>query len=111
MRRDVFQAIADPNRRAILSLLANQNLTLNGVAKHFEISRPAISRHIRILAECGLIVIRRQGRERYCEAQLEKLDEVSEWVKHYQNVWEQRFDRLDEYLDVLQKKEGNHGKK
>ena len=55
--------------------------------------------------------MRRQGRERYCEAQLEKLDEVSEWVEHYQNVWEQRFDRLDEYLNVLQKKEGNHGKK
>ena len=111
MRRDVFQAIADPNRRAIIGLLAKQKLTLSDVAKHFEISRPAISRHIRILAECGLIVIRRQGRERYCEAQLEKLDEVSEWVEHYQNVWEQRFDRLDEYLNVLQKKEGNHGKK
>ena len=111
MRRDVFQAIADPNRRAILSLLANQNLTLNNVAKHFEISRPAISRHIKILAECGLVVIRQQGRERYCEARLEKLNEVSDWVEHYQNVWEQRFDRLDEYLAVLQKKEGNHGKR
>lgn len=111
MRRDVFQAIADPNRRAILNLLANQNLTLNGVAKHFEISRPAISRHIKILAECGLIAVRQQGRERYCEAQLEKLNEVSDWVQHYQTIWEQRFDRLDEYLTVLQKKEGIHGKK
>lgn len=111
MRRDVFQAIADPKRRAILSLLANQNLTLNGVAKHFEISRPAISRHIKILAECGLVVIHQQGRERYCEARLEKLDEVTSWVEHYQNLWEQRFDRLDEYLNVLQKKEGNHGKR
>lgn len=111
MRRDVFQAIADPNRRAILSLLANQNLTLNGVAKHFEISRPAISRHIKILTECGLIVIHRQGRERYCEARLEKLSEVSDWVHQYQQIWEQRFDRLDEYLTILQEKEEDHGEK
>ena len=111
MRRDVFQAIADPNRRAILSLLANQNLTLNRVAKHFEISRPAISRHIKILAECGLVVVRQQGRERYCEARLEKLDEVSDWVTQYQRVWEQRLDRLDEYLTILQEKEQNHGER
>jgi DNA-binding transcriptional ArsR family regulator len=111
MRRDVFQAIADPNRRAILGLLANQNLTINGIAKHFEISRPAISKHVKILAECGLVVIHQQGRERYCEAQLEKLDEVSAWLEQYRKVWEQRFDRLDEYLTELQKKEKNHGEK
>jgi len=111
MRRDVFQAIADPNRRAIISLLANQKLTLNGVAEHFDISRPAISRHIKILAECGLVVIRQQGRQRYCEARLEKLNEVSDWVEHYRKVWEQRLDRLDEYLSELQKKEKNHGEK
>jgi DNA-binding transcriptional ArsR family regulator len=83
MRRDVFQAIADPNRRAILDLLAAQPLTLNGVAEHFEISRPAISKHIKILAECGLVVIRKRGRERYCEVQLDKLNEVSTWVEQY----------------------------
>jgi DNA-binding transcriptional ArsR family regulator len=109
MRRDVFQAIADPNRRTIISLLANQQLTLNGVAEHFDISRPAISKHIKILVECGLVVIHKQGRERYCEARLEKLNEVSDWVTHYQNVWEQRFDRLDEFLNELQKKEKGHG--
>lgn len=111
MRRDVFQAIADPNRRAIIGLLANQKLTLSGVAEHFDISRPAVSKHIRILAECGLVIVRRQGRERYCEARLEKLNEVSDWVEHYRKVWEQRLDRLDEYLSELQKKENNHGEK
>jgi DNA-binding transcriptional ArsR family regulator len=111
MRRDVFQAIADPNRRAIIGLLAKQKLTLSDVAKHFDISRPAVSRHIKILAECGLVVVRQQGRERYCEARLEKLNEVSDWVEQYQKIWEQRFDRLDEYLSEIQKKEKNHGEK
>lgn len=111
MRRDVFQAIADPNRRAIIGLLAKQKLTLSDVAKHFDISRPAVSRHIKILAECGLVVVRQKGRERYCEARLEKLNEVSDWVEQYQKTWEQRFDRLDEYLNEIQKKEKNHGEK
>ena len=104
MRRDVFQALADPTRRAILDVLADQPLTLNGVAAHFNISRPAISKHIKILAECGLVVVHKQGRERYCEVQLEKLNEVTDWVERYRQAWEQRFDRLDEYLNELQKK-------
>src|SRR5919109_1510566 len=104
MRRDIFHAIADPNRRAIIGLLAKKNLTINAVAEHFPISRPAISKHIKILTECGLVVVHRQGRERYCEARLEKLNEVSDWVEQYQKVWEQRFDRLDEYLNELQAK-------
>ena len=111
MRRDVFQAIADPKRRAIIGLLANQKLSINAVVEHFTISRPAISRHIKILAECGLVVVRRQGREKYCEVRLDKLSEVSAWVKQYQELWEQRFDRLDEYLNQLQKKEKKHGEK
>jgi DNA-binding transcriptional ArsR family regulator len=102
MRRDVFQAIADPNRRAILSLLAAQRLTLNGVAEKFRISRPAISRHIKILKECGLVVIHQQGRERYCEAKLDRLQEVSNWVETSRQLWEQRLDRLDEYLKEIQ---------
>jgi DNA-binding transcriptional ArsR family regulator len=105
MRRDVFQAISDPNRRAILSLLAQQRLTLNGVAENFRISRPAISRHIRILKECGLVVVIPQGRERYCEARFDKLNEVSDWLEKYRQMWEQRFDRLDDVLLELQKKE------
>ena len=111
MRRDIFQAIADPNRRAIIGLLANQKLTVNGVAEHFPISRPAISRHIKILKECGLVVVRKRGRERYCEVRLERLNEVAEWVDQSQKVWNQRLDRLDEYLSELQKKEKKHGER
>jgi DNA-binding transcriptional ArsR family regulator len=111
MRRDVFQAIADPNRRAILGLLANQKLSLNGVAENFDISRPAVSRHIKILSECGLIVTTQQGRERYCEIKLEKLNEVSDWVEQYRKLWEEKLDALEEYLTKLQSKEKKHGRK
>lgn len=103
-RRDVFQAIADPNRRAILGLLAKKNHTLNGVAGHFDISRPAISRHMKILLECGLVTITRQGRERFCEVQIDKLDEVGDWVEKYKKIWEQRFDSLESYLNTIQSK-------
>ena len=107
MRRDVFQAIADPNRRAIITLLAEkqQRLTLNGVAEKFKISRPAVSRHIKILSECGLVVTSQEGREKYCEVKLEKLNEVSSWVEQYKKFWEERFDALDEYLKTIQAKE------
>lgn len=111
MRRDVFQAIADPNRRAILSLLARQKLTLNGVAEHFPISRPAVSKHIKILAECGLVIVYQQGRERYCEARPDKLNEVSDWVEQYRQLWEQRFDCLDALLQDMQKEEKKNGNK
>jgi DNA-binding transcriptional ArsR family regulator len=103
-RRDVFQAIADPNRRAIISLLAQQKLTLNGVAEQFDISRPAISKHIKILTECGLITISKQGRERYCEAKFEKLSEVSQWVEQYRQFWTAKLDALENYLKELQEK-------
>ncbi|MEW5941223.1 MAG: metalloregulator ArsR/SmtB family transcription factor [Chloroflexota bacterium] len=103
MRRDVFQAISDPNRRAILALLARQRMTLNGVAENFRISRPAVSRHIRILKECGLVVVIPQGRERYCEARFDKLTEVTNWVEQYRQIWEARFDRLDDLLEQMKK--------
>jgi DNA-binding transcriptional ArsR family regulator len=102
-RRDVFRAIADPNRRAILALLAQQRLTLNGVAENFRISRPAVSRHIKILKECGLVVVIPQGRERYCEARFDKLNEVSDWIEQYRQLWEGRFSRLDEILETMKK--------
>lgn len=102
-RRDVFQALADPNRRKILGLLAKQRLTLNGVADKFRISRPAVSRHIKILRECGLVDVVPRGRERYCEVRFDKLDEVSDWVEQYRRIWEQRFDRLDELLEEMKK--------
>lgn len=112
MRRDVFQAIADPNRRAILGLLAaKQKLTLNGVAENFKISRPAVSKHIKILAECGLVVTSKIGREHYCEAKLEKLGAVSEWVEQYRKIWTARLDSLEEYLKKIQNKDKKHGRK
>ena len=111
MRRDVFQAIADPNRRAILSLLAIQRMTLSGVAENFRISRPAVSRHIKILKECGLVVVIPQGRERYCEARFDRLGEVTDWVEQYRQIWEKRFNRLDDILEVMKKEKQNAIKK
>jgi len=83
MRRDVFQAIADPTRREIIQMIARQSLNLNAVAASFDISRPAISKHIKILTECGLVVIRQRGRERFCEARLGSLGKVSAWIEQY----------------------------
>jgi DNA-binding transcriptional ArsR family regulator len=102
MRRDVFQAIADPTRREIISMIAVQPLNLNAVAEKFDVSRPAISKHIRILTECGLVQIRVKGRERFCEAKLEKLNEVSAWIEQYRKFWTAKLDSLENYLNVLQ---------
>ena len=98
MRRDVFQAIADPTRRRIINMIAQQPLNLNSVSEKFEISRPAVSKHIKILTECGLIEIRQQGRERYCEAKLQKLNEVSEWIEQYRVFWTKKLDALEKFL-------------
>ena len=105
MRRDVFQAIADPTRREIINLIAHKQLNLNAVAENFDVSRPAISKHIKILMECGLLVINQQGRERYCEARLQKLNEVSDWVEQYRQFWNAKLDALEDYLHQLQSKE------
>jgi len=105
MRRDVFQAIADPTRREIINMLAHKSLNLNSVAEKFDVSRPAISKHIKILTECGLVVINQVGRERYCEAKLAKLNEVSSWVEKYRAFWAKRLDALEVYLNELQAKE------
>lgn len=111
MRRDVFQAIADPTRREIVNLLAHKSMNLNSVAENFDISRPAISRHIRILTECGLIVIKQEGRERYCEAKLKKLNEVAEWVEQYKSFWNKKLDSLESYLEEIQKPKKHKKKK
>jgi DNA-binding transcriptional ArsR family regulator len=103
-RRDVFQAIADPTRREIIQLIAYESLNLNSIAENFSVSRPAISQHIKILTECGLIVIKKQGRERYCEAKLQQLNQVSDWVEQYRTLWAQRFDSLDNLLNRLKTK-------
>lgn len=104
MRRDVFQGIADPTRREIISLLAKgEPLNLNTIADQFEISRPAISKHIKILEECNLIDIQQEGRERICELKPEQLNPVSEWVEKNMQLWNQRLDALDSYLKEIQK--------
>jgi DNA-binding transcriptional ArsR family regulator len=109
-RRDVFQAIADPTRRQIISVIAKKQLNVNSVAEKFAMSRQAVSLHIRILEECGLITLRQEGRERFCEAHLEKLGEVSGWVEQYKQHWERKLDSLEKYLYKLQKKR-KHGRK
>jgi DNA-binding transcriptional ArsR family regulator len=110
MRRDVFQAIADPTRREILGMIAHKSLNVNSVSENFDVSRAAIYKHMKILAECGLLEIKQQGRERFCEGKLERLNEVSDWVAQYRQFWEARFDALDIYLEQLQK-EKKHGKR
>ena len=114
MRRDVFQAIADPTRREIIHMIAGQPLNINSVSENFPVSRTAVYKHIKILTECGLVVIRQQGRERFCEAKLERLNEVSTWVEQYRKLWTSRLATLDKYLHELQaknSKQKKHGKR
>ena len=108
-RRDVFQAIADPTRRQIIHMLVDKPLNVNTIAESFAISRQAISLHIKVLIECELLTIRKQGRERYCEAQLGQLNEVAVWIEQYRQHFEQKLDNLETYLAKL-KKERKHGK-
>lgn len=98
MRRDVFQAIADPTRRDIINRIAHQSMNLNAIAENFDISRPAISKHIKILTQCGLIVIKQQGRERYCEANLKPLGEVADFIEQYRTFWNTKLDALENFL-------------
>jgi DNA-binding transcriptional ArsR family regulator len=111
IRRDVFQAIADPTRREIISLVAHQSLSLNSIANNFEVSRQAISLHIKILNECGLIAIKKQGRERLCEAKLQQLSKVSDWIEPHRKLWEEQFDALDTVLEGLKQKRKKTRKK
>lgn len=112
MRRDVFQGIADPTRREILNMISTQSLNVNAVASNFDVSRTAIYKHLKILTECGLVMITQQGRERYCEARLQKLSEVSDWVEQYRQIWSQRLDNLESYLKEMQsKKKGSTHKR
>ncbi len=105
MRRDVFQAIADPTRRDIITLLASgDSMNLNTIADQFDISRPAISKHIKILEECNLIDIQQEGRERICELKPQELEPVSDWVEKNRKLWNARLDRLESYLDKIQTK-------
>lgn len=111
MRRDVFQAIADPTRREIINMIAARPLNINSVSENFPVSRTAVYKHIKILTECGLVVIKQQGRERFCEARLERLNEVSSWVEQYRKLWTSRLAALDSYLQELQKKDSKKRKR
>jgi DNA-binding transcriptional ArsR family regulator len=102
--RDVFQAIADPTRRQIIHMLARKSLNVNAIAKEFDITRQAVSLHVQFLNDCGLIEIKQHGRERHCEAKLEKLSEVTAWVDQYRKYWDKKFDSLESYLAKIQKK-------
>jgi DNA-binding transcriptional ArsR family regulator len=98
MPQDVFQAIADPTRREIIDLLAGQSMAVNQVAERFDMSRPAVSKHIKILNECGLVVIKKEGRKRYCRADTRKLQEVIEWAFRYRKFWNNKLDALEAAL-------------
>ena len=104
MRRDIYQAIADPTRRAILSLLLVQTMTPNALAEHFEISRQGVSNHIKILTECELIKQEQQGREIYYSLQINKVKEIDKWLEQFRKTWEIRFNQLDDLLATLKKK-------
>lgn len=104
MRRDVFQAIADPVRRDIIKLLAKESRTVNAVAEKFEVSRPAISKHLKILEECDIIEIHKKGRERFCEIQPRKLIPAFMWIEQYRNLWEEQLDSFEDHLKSLKTK-------
>lgn len=107
MRRDIFQAIADPTRRAIIALIAVQAMTPNAIAENFDITRQAVSKHLRILSECDLIKQEQQGREIYYQLEIDKMKEIDQWLEQYRQIWESRFDQLDAYLAKLQKDKNN----
>jgi DNA-binding transcriptional ArsR family regulator len=101
MKRDVFQAIADPTRRAIIALVAVQAMTPNAIAEHFDTSRQAVSKHLRILVECELVQQEQKGREIYYRLEIEKMKEIDEWLEQYRQIWETRFEQLDDLLTEL----------
>ncbi|MCW9707273.1 ArsR/SmtB family transcription factor [Fodinibius salsisoli] len=100
-RRDVFQAIADPTRREILCLIAKEPLNLNSIAENFDMSRPAISQHIKVLDESGLVAMRKKGRQRFCHIRPQKMKEVDRWLEQFRQLWEDRFSQLDQVLNNL----------
>ncbi|NUO00137.1 MAG: winged helix-turn-helix transcriptional regulator [Saprospiraceae bacterium] len=101
MRRDIFQAIADPTRRAIIALIAVQAMTPNALAAHFNTSRQAVSKHLQILTECDVLSQQQQGREIYYKLQMDKMKEIDQWLEQFRKIWEQRFDQLDHLLETL----------
>ena len=101
MRRDVFQAIADPTRRAIIALIALQSMTPNAIAENFNSTRQAVSKHLRILTECDLIKQEFKGREIYYSLEVDKMKEIDKWLEQFRKIWEYRFNQLDNILSIM----------
>jgi DNA-binding transcriptional ArsR family regulator len=105
MRRDIFQAIADPTRRAIIALIALQAMTPNAIAENFNTTRQAISKHLRILTECDIVKQEYQGREIYYSLEIEKMKEIDKWLNQFRKIWETRFNQLDKVISTIKKQE------
>jgi len=103
MRRDIFQAIADPTRRAIIALIALQAMTPNAIAEHFDSTRQAVSKHLRILTECELVKQEYKGREIYYKLEVNKMKEIDKWLEQFRTIWETRFNQLDKVLSTMKK--------
>jgi DNA-binding transcriptional ArsR family regulator len=103
LRRDIFQAIADPTRRSILLLLASQSITAGAIADNFDNARSTISKHIQILTECGLVEAKQQGREIYYQIKIDKVKEIDIWMEELRKIWNNRFDFLEKYLEEIQR--------
>ncbi len=104
-RRDIFQAVADPTRRDILSLLARKPHNVNTIAEKFDMTRQAVSLHVKILQECGVMEVKKEGRERHCSLKMEKINELDKWIDQLKRIWERRFDQLDQLLAEHKTKE------
>ena len=103
IRRDVFQAIADPTRRAIIALIALQAMTPNALAAHFDTTRQAVSKHLRVMTECALVTQENRGREIYYRLEINKMKEIDKWLEQFRKLWETRFDQLDDLLESIKK--------
>jgi DNA-binding transcriptional ArsR family regulator len=104
MRRDIFQAIADPTRRSIIALIAVQSMTPNTIAEHFDTTRQAISKHLKILTECELVKQESLGREIYYQLEINKMKEIDKWLEQFRKIWEKRFEQLDKLLSTIKKR-------
>jgi DNA-binding transcriptional ArsR family regulator len=108
MRRDIFQAVADPTRRAIITLIAMQAMTPNAIAENFNTTRQAVSKHLRILTECQLVKQEQQGREIYYSLQIEKMKEIDNWLNQFREIWENRFNQLDHVLTTIKNRKNEN---
>ena len=111
MKRDIFQAIADPTRRAIIALIALQAMTPNAIAENFHTTRQAVSKHLRILTECEVVTQEQRGREIYYRLEIDKMKEIDKWLEQYRQIWESRYEQLDTLLAELKQKEKQERKK